>query len=137
MFYQFKPAKTGDRTRTSSSPVTAKSRLLVGKLTRNVRAITSRHPGIGKLIMVLALALIGSVIAGVLFYQGIFHTRPTVFKIDLGNSLLGERVTAPQGVAKQRALDLYLDSLDKAITADSIRNLEPQKDKDHADAQLH
>jgi len=137
MFYQFKPAKTGDRTRTSSSPMAAKSRLLIGKLTRNVRAFTSRHPGIGKLIMVLALALIGSVIAGVLFYQGIFHTRPTVFKIDLSNSLLGERVTAPQGVAKQHALDLYLDSLDKAITADSIRNLEPQKNKDHADAQLH
>ncbi|MHA4739648.1 hypothetical protein [Dyadobacter sp. MSC1_007] len=137
MFYQFKPAKTGDRTWTSSSSMTAKSRLLAGKLTRNVRAFTSRHPGIGKLITVAALAVIGAIIAGVLFYQGIFRTEPAVFKIDLSNTLLGERITAPQGVAKQHALDLYLDSLDKAITADSIRNLKKQKNKDHADAQLH
>ncbi|OJV19100.1 MAG: hypothetical protein BGO21_20540 [Dyadobacter sp. 50-39] len=137
MFYQFKPAKTGDRTRTSSNPVTAKSRLLAATLTRNVRAFTSRHPGIGKLITVVALAVIGAVIAGVLFYQGIFLAQPTVFKIDLSNTLLGERITAPRGVARQRALELYLDSLDRAITADSIRNLETQKNKDHADAQLH
>ena len=137
MFYQFKPAKTRDRTRTSSSPVSAKPRLLVGKLTGNVRAFTDRHPGLGKLITVLALALIGAIIAGVLFYQGIFQAQPTVFKINLSKTLLGERITAPGGVAKQHALDLYLDSLDKAITADSIRNLETKNNKNHADTQLH
>jgi hypothetical protein len=137
MFYQFKPAKTGDRTWTSSSPMTAKSRLLAGKLPRNARAFTSRHPCIGKLITVVALAVIGAVVAGMLFYQGIFPAQQTIFKIDLSNTFLGERITAPQGVARQHALDLYLDSLDKAITADSIRNLETQKPKGHADAQLH
>jgi hypothetical protein len=137
MFYQFKPAKPGDRTRIGSSQMTEKSRLLVGKLAGKVRVFASRHPGIGKLVTVVALAVIGAVIAGMLFYQGIFQAQPTVFKIDLSNTLLGERITAPQGVAKQHALDIYLDSLDKAITADSIRNLETQKNKDHADAQLH
>ena len=137
MFYQFKPAKTGHRTRTSSSQMTEKSRLLVGKLAGKVRAFTCRHPGIGKLIMVLVLAVIGAVIAGMLFYQGIFPAQPTIFKIDLSNTFLGERITAPQGVARQHALDLYLDSLDKAITADSIRNLETQINNDHADTQLH
>lgn len=137
MFYQFKPAKAGERMRSSPSPAPTKYRLLIGMMTGNVRAFSSRHPGIGKLVTVVALALIGAVIAGMLFYQGIFQAQPTVFKIDLRNTLLGERITAPQGVAKQRALDFYLDSLDRAITADSIRNLETQKSKDHADAQLH
>jgi hypothetical protein len=137
MFYQFKPTKTGDRMRPSPSSAPTRYRHLIEKMNGNVRAFTSRHPGIGKLITVLALALIGAVIAGVLFYQGIFRAQPTIFKIDLRNTLLGERITAPQGVAKQHALDLYLDSLDRAITADSIRNLETQKNKDHADAQLH
>jgi hypothetical protein len=137
MFYQFKPAKTGDRMRSSPSPAPTKYRLLIGRMTGNVRVFASRHPGIGKLVTVVALAVIGAVIAGMLFYQGIFQAQPTVFKIDLSNTLLGERISAPQGVAKQRALDLYLDSLDRAITADSIRNLETQKPKGHADAQLH
>ena len=137
MFYQFKPAKTRGQIRASSSRMTAKPRLWVGKLTRNVRMFSTRHPGLGKLITVLALALLGSIIAGVLFYQGIFQAKPTVFKIDLTKTLLGERITAPGGVAKQHALDLYLDSLNKAITADSIENLETQKNKNHADTQLH
>jgi hypothetical protein len=106
-------------------------------MTGNVRVFASRHPGIGKLVTVVALAVIGAVIAGMLFYQGIFPAQPTIFKIDLSNTFLGERITAPQGVARQRALDLYLDSLDKAITADSIRNLETQINNDHADTQLH
>ncbi len=137
MFYQFKPAKAGGRRRPSARSTPAKSRPLIARLTGKARAFASRYPGIGKLILVLALSVVGAVIAGVLFYQGIFPAQPTIFKIDLNNTFLGERITAPQGVARQHALDIYLDSLDKAITADSIRNLETQKNKDHANAQLH
>jgi hypothetical protein len=127
MFYQFKPAKTGDMTRSNSRTTPARSRLDIGPLTKKIRAFISRYPGIGKLVTVVALAVIGAVLAGMLFYQGVFQAQPTAFKIDLSKTFLGDSITAHQGLAKQSALDLYLDSLDKAITADSIRNLEKKE----------
>ena len=81
--------------------------------------------------------MIGAVIAGMLCYQGFFKARSTVFRIDLSNTILRDRIATPQGVARQHALDLYLDSLDKVIRADSMKNLETQKSQHDADAQLH
>lgn len=137
MFYQFKPAKALRRNGRSPDKPQPKSQFLIEKLTANIRASIRKHPGIGKLIVIVALGLIGAVIAGILFFEGLFSARPTIFKIDVGNTLLDERIQAPQGVARQRALDLYLDSLDKAVTADSIKNLEIQNSTRHADTKLH
>lgn len=137
MFYHFKPAKALRRGGHSPDEPQQKSQFRIGKLTAKIRASTRKHPGIGKLSVIVALGLIGAVIAGILFFEGIFSSRPTIFKIDLSNTLLDERIQAPQGVARQRALDLYLDSLDKAVTADSIKSLEIQNSSRHADAKLH
>ncbi|SEJ52999.1 hypothetical protein SAMN05216327_11245 [Dyadobacter sp. SG02] len=137
MFYQFKPERDASRSRARQGRGMPSSPVFLKKATEEIRAFAQRHPGIAKLISVLTLAVIGAVLAGMLFYQGIFNAQPTVFRIDLNNTILRDRITSSQGVARQHALDLYLDSLDNAISADSIRNLEPKKSNDDADAQLH
>lgn len=137
MFYPFKPAKALRRLGHSPDVPQPKPQLGIAKLTEKIRALTRKHPGIGKLSVIVALGLIGAVIAGILFFEGLFSARPTIFKIDLSNTLFDKRIQAPQGVARQRALDLYLDSLDKAVTADSIKNLEIQNSTRHADTKLH
>lgn len=137
MFYPFKPAKALGRRGRSPDVPQPKPQLGIAKLTEKIHALTRKHPGIGKLSLIVALGLIGAVIAGILFFEGLFSSRPTNFKIDLGNTLLDERIQAPEGVARQRALDLYLDSLDKAVTADSIKSLEIQNSTRHANTKLH
>jgi hypothetical protein len=137
MFYPFKPAKALGRSGHSPDVPQPKPQLEIAKLTAKIRASTRIHPGIGKLSLIVAPGLVGAAVAGILFFEGIFSARPTIFKIDLGNTLLGERIQPPQGVARQRELDLYLDSLDKAVTADSIKNLEIQNSTRHADTKLH
>jgi len=137
MFYQFKPSKAIRKGGHSAEELRQKSQFQIGKLTAKIRGSIRKRPGIGKLSVIVALGLVGAVIAGILFFEGIFSALPTIFKIDLSNTLLDERIQAPKGVARQRALDLYLDSLDKAVTADSIKNLEIQNSTKHADTKLH
>lgn len=59
-----------------------------------------------------------------------------MFKFNLDERLFSDRILIPEGLSKQQILDEYLDSLDKAITADGINYSQLPNLNDYANDEL-
>lgn len=136
MFYPFKPSKFAAPAGERPVNKTGRFRNIGSRLRRTFRGAIKRHPNLPHLLFIVLLGLFGSLIAGTLFYQGLSSRGPTVFKFNLGERLFSDRILIPKGLSKQQILDEYLDSLDKAITADSIKNLQLPNLNDYANDEL-
>jgi hypothetical protein len=136
MFYPFKPSKftapSGEQTDNKNGPFQD----IRSRLRRTLWGAINRHPNLPHLLFIVLLGLVGSLIAGTLFYQGLSQRGPTVFKFNLDERLFSDRILIPEGLSKQQILDEYLDSLDKAITADSIKNLQLPNLNEYANDEL-
>lgn len=136
MFYPFKPSKFAAPAREQTDNKTGRFRNIGSQLRHTFGGAINRHPNLPNLLFIVLLGLVGSLIAGTLFYQGLSSKGPTVFKFNLDERLFSDRILIPAGLSKQQNLDEYLDSLDKAITADSINNLQLPKLNDYANDEL-
>ncbi|MGX5853747.1 hypothetical protein ACWKW6_08900 [Dyadobacter jiangsuensis] len=136
MFYPFKPNKFTAPSREQTDNKNGRFHEIRSRLRRTLWAAINRHPNLPHLLFIVLLGIVGSLIAGTLFYQGLSQRGPTVFKFNLGERLFSDRILIPEGLSKQQNLDEYLDSLDKAITADSIKNLQLPKLNDYANDEL-
>jgi hypothetical protein len=130
MFYRFKPAR---RLSPVAQPVanarlakliflkiTAAQRGLAGALSR-----ACSHLSAQTLKWCWLAAGISSVLmAGCLIYTGLTGRSYTLFLVKPAKVIPLEGVQVPAGLTKQLLLDLYLDSMQKAIIADSIRTLQ-------------
>lgn len=136
MFYLFKPSKFAAPAGEQTDNKTGRFRNIGSRLRRTFGVAINRHPNLPHLLFIVLLGLVGSLIAGTLFYQGLSQRGPTVFKFNLDERLFSDRILIPEGLSKQQILDEYLDSLDKAITADSINNLQLPKLNEYANDEL-
>jgi hypothetical protein len=132
MFYGFKPARklspiaqpavNAKLARQIFLKITAAQRSLAQALSRACARLSTQ----ALKRCWLAAGITSVLMAGWLIYGGLSGRSYTLFLVSPAKVIPPERVPVPDGLTKQLLLDLYLDSMQKAIIADSIKALTPK-----------
>lgn len=125
MFYRFKPAPSrkpqGPQFQKLQVKIATIQREWANRLNNRARKLPARRLK----AVLIAAGLAASGAAAGLIYRGVNPPKLTIHRFDLGLPALSGSISASESPAKQQALDLYLDSLEKAFILDSIQNTKP------------
>ncbi|WAC13252.1 hypothetical protein [Dyadobacter pollutisoli] len=141
MFYRFKPTRR--RAPIAQPAANANlAKLIFEKITASQRRIAQAlEKGCSQLSdralkrCWLAAGIGSALMASYLMYAGLANSPYSLFLISPASVTPPEQMQVPAGMTQQLLLDLYLDSMQKAIVADSISALTPQHEKHGKSAQ--
>ncbi|SDF60956.1 hypothetical protein SAMN04487996_111264 [Dyadobacter soli] len=127
MFYRFKPRKSPATSDQQTERLNAKIRDMQRKWAQSLQQGAEKLPKHRlKTILILA-GILASAAASFLLYDGLASQPPTIHRFNLSIPTLAEPILVPKGPERQQALDDYLDSLEKALILDSLRNIKIKK----------
>ena len=125
MFYPFKPARGSRPQARQLSKLHAKiakvQRLWADRLNERARKL-----GPGRLkVLLIVTGITATAAAAGLIYRGITPQELTIQRFELPTPVLPGWIQLPESPSGLRAMDFYLDSLEKAFIFDSIQNSKP------------
>ena len=135
MFYRFKPSSSqqpaGRQFQKLQAKIISIQRAWANRLNHRAQRLSARRLK----AVLIATGLAASAAAAGLIYYGVNPPKLTLHRFELSLPAISGSISAAESSSKQKALDQYLDSLEKAFILDSIQNTKPQIS--HDTSRLH
>ena len=122
MFYRFKPGRAPRPQDPNASKLQAKITAIQRDWANRLNSRARRLPPKRLKILFAIAGALACGAAAFLIYRGVNPNNLTVHRFNLTLPTLFESISVPESPARQQALDMYLDSLERAFILDSIQN---------------